>query len=44
MALKMMVFGSSDSTDAAEITFTTCDLCLRNPNAIALTWASGYPI
>jgi hypothetical protein len=27
---------------AAEINFTTCDLCLRNPNAIALN-AGEYP-
>jgi hypothetical protein len=36
MALKMAVFGNPNSTYAAEITFTTCDLCLKNPNAIAL--------
>jgi hypothetical protein len=36
MALKMAVFGIANLAYAAEINFTTCDLCLRNPNAIAL--------
>jgi hypothetical protein len=36
MALKIAVFGIANLAYAAEINFTTCDLCLRNPNAIAL--------
>ena len=36
MALKIAVFGFTRLAYAAEINFTTCDLCLRNPNAIAL--------
>src|ERR1035438_3910237 len=33
---KIAVFGIANLAYAAEINFTTCDLCLRNPNAIAL--------
>jgi hypothetical protein len=36
MALKIAVIGITRLAYAAEINFTTCDLCLRNPNAIAL--------
>lgn len=36
MALKIAVFGIANFAYAAEINFTTCDLCLGNPNAIAL--------
>src|ERR1019366_7439228 len=43
MALKMAVFGNPNSTYAAEITFTTCDLCLKNPNAIALGYDEPSP-
>ena len=38
MALKIAVFGIANLAYAAEINFTTCDLCLRNPNAIALPY------
>jgi len=34
---QIAVFGIANLAYAAEINFTTCDLCLRNPNAIALT-------
>jgi hypothetical protein len=33
---KIAVFGIANLAYAAEINFTTCDLCLRNPNTIAL--------
>jgi hypothetical protein len=33
---KIAVFGIANLASAAEINFTTGDLCLRNPNAIAL--------
>jgi hypothetical protein len=36
MALKMAVFGVANLAYAAEIDFTTCDRCRKNPNAIAL--------
>jgi len=36
MALKMTVFGIANLANAAKINFTSCDLCLRNPNAIVL--------
>jgi hypothetical protein len=36
MTLKMAVFGIANLAYAAEISCTTCGLCLRNPNAIAL--------
>ncbi len=36
MVLKREVFGIANLVYVAEINFTTCDLCLGNPNAVAL--------
>jgi hypothetical protein len=36
MGLKIAVFGIARLAYAAEINFSTCYPCLRNPNAIAL--------
>lgn len=36
IALKIAAFGIANLAYAAEINFTTCDLCLKNSNAIAL--------